>query len=374
LFLQVIPRHKFDFVWKEDGVVSPQTMEDKATFAVFLKENGIPEDAYDIKELSRFIRVNPKKSISKEEIEKQVNTTVQEVPWFPSFYKMRHDVPIASCELYKEGKIYGMDVSSGIVVHALDCQEGFHVLDLCCAPGTKFCMIADQLGNGGTLTGVDISETRLSSCKTVIKKYDIQNARLFLADGCTFSILAPSNDTNNNLPSLTLPPLESISQPLIFKSRKRKRRREHDLEGLYFSTSFPLRISSCVLYDRVLVDAECTLDASVRHILQYGKTSPHTPDHLIISQRKIILNGFCLLKPGGILVYSTCSFCISQNEDIVKYLLDTHSNARLIPIDPPTKDNIVPWDNGSLPHTVRFYPRSSGTSGMFIAKIMKVVS
>jgi len=82
------------------------------------------------------------------------------------------------------------------------------------------------------------------------------------------------------------------------------------------------------------------------------------------------------------MVYSTCSFCTSQNEDIVQYLLDTCPAARLLPIQLATQSTsasesdeniVIPWDKGSLENTMRFYPKSSMTSGMFIAKITKTV-
>lgn len=69
-------------------------------------------------------------------------------------------VKIASSDAYKAGSIYGIDASSGAAVLALDPQPGEHILDLCCAPGAKLCMIADLLGREGSVTGVDVSKVR----------------------------------------------------------------------------------------------------------------------------------------------------------------------------------------------------------------------
>jgi len=268
-------------------------------------------------------------------------------------------------------------VSSGAVVRALNCHPGHHILDLCCAPGSKLCMLGDEINHTGSLTGVDVSKERLSTCKTVLRKYNTQNTRLFHTDGRTFSILAPGTQPEELQP-LTNDEASSLPRPL--KRRKTRRKgRENDAEDLYFCNSYPLRSANTSLYDRVLVDAECTLDASVRHILLYGKSSPHTTPQLSQLQRRLLYNGFRLLKPGGVLVYSTCSFCTAQNEDVVKSLLDACPSAKLLPVqithaatEGSCIDN-VPWDDGFLEHTVRFYPKSSGTSGMFIAKITKVV-
>ncbi len=75
---------------------------------------------------------------------------------------------------------------------------GDHILDLCCAPGAKLCMISDRIQRTGSITGVDIAEQRLSVCRTLCSKYGIPNARLFLSDATTFKVLAPSNVTQFN--------------------------------------------------------------------------------------------------------------------------------------------------------------------------------
>lgn len=93
-----------------------------------------------------------------------------------------------------------------MAVEALDLEAGDHVLDLCCAPGAKLCLIADRLAaldaaaaselrNIGTVTGVDVSKQRAATAKALLRKYPPHgspNTRIFVADGCTFSLLAPS--------------------------------------------------------------------------------------------------------------------------------------------------------------------------------------
>ncbi len=54
------------------------------------------------------------------------------------------------------------------------------------------CMIADMLGDKGSVTGVDVAEARLGACRNVLAKYQIYNSRLFLQDGTAFSCLAPA--------------------------------------------------------------------------------------------------------------------------------------------------------------------------------------
>jgi len=163
-------------------------------FREFIEANNIPIEAYNIQALSRFVRVNPQKKVSIEELERQLNAKIDPVAWLPGFYKLKADVQIANTTAYKEGSIYGIDVSSGAVVVALDPQSGDNVLDICCAPGAKLSMIADILQDKGSITGVDISDKRLAACRSMVKKYDLKNVRLFLQDATTFSILAPNEE------------------------------------------------------------------------------------------------------------------------------------------------------------------------------------
>jgi 16S rRNA C967 or C1407 C5-methylase (RsmB/RsmF family) len=88
-----------------------------------------------------------------------------------------------------------------------------------------------------------------------------------------------------------------------------------------------------------------------------------------------------MLKPGGILVYSTCSFTVTQNEDIIAWLLDEHPSAvieRLPMIDSlPALEQPNKYSSPFLEsypgmvNIVRFTPKESGTSGLFIARVRK---
>ncbi|EKU22180.1 s-adenosyl-l-methionine-dependent methyltransferase domain-containing protein [Nannochloropsis gaditana CCMP526] len=128
------------------------------------------------------------------------------VPWCPpyaseSFYALPPEFRIAQWPLYQQGKVYGMDVASGVAVWALGPRPGDNVLDLCCCPGLKLCMVAEQMHHTGTITGVDISRGRLTVCRQILVKYQIGRAagvlvspcsvvplwcRLLCADGCCF--------------------------------------------------------------------------------------------------------------------------------------------------------------------------------------------
>ena len=142
-----------------------------------------------------------------------------------------------------------------------------------------------------------------------------------------------------------------------------------------------LLLDSENLYDKVLVDAECTHDGSLKHILKYnhigweqfeGKfLNPERLSSLCSLQRGLLSNGFRLLRPGGSLVYSTCSFSRAQNEDIVAWFLEAEGgNASLVAVD----RSLLPDEScysQFLQGTVRFDPVLHGTSGLFVAKLTK---
>jgi 16S rRNA C967 or C1407 C5-methylase (RsmB/RsmF family) len=93
------------------------------------------------------------------------------------------------------------------------------------------------------------------------------------------------------------------------------------------------------------------------------------------------MNGYRMLKPGGLLVYSTCSFTVSQNEAIVAWFLDQCPGARIEAL--PMIDSLPALKQPNrysdpflrvypgMRDVVRFAPRESGTSGLFIARIRK---
>jgi 16S rRNA C967 or C1407 C5-methylase (RsmB/RsmF family) len=276
-------------------------------------------------------------------------------------------------EFIMKGIITGMDISSAVAVKALEIQAEDHVLDLCCAPGAKLCYISEQLGPLGTATGVDISPWRLATCRRLLLKHQCQKTRLFAqgtknetknVDGTLFNVHAVHR-LGNQIRFEGLPP-DKVYRPFYASKWIR-----HDLQ---------LQLEPRSLYDKVLVDAECTHDGSMAHIKKYDSTfEPGQFDTQVLDQtrlnqleslqRQLLLNGYRLLKPGGILVYSTCSFSKKQNEDIVEWFL-TQQNAVLQDI--PHKQDYPAISQGSL--TLRFSPEHSNTSGFFVARFQKPIS
>jgi 16S rRNA C967 or C1407 C5-methylase (RsmB/RsmF family) len=374
------------------------------------------------------------------------------VPWLDDafgFYALPGDFPLQRSKSFQSARVYGHDVSSGAAVAALLTDQhdahtptietaGAHskthggqplqlrVLDLCCSPGLKLCAMSDFLNHQGTPTmviGVDVSESRMAVCKKVVHKYQLMHEgitrsstlatpsddsriRLYLADGTTFGM-------ENRSLNLVFDSVAASEENVLGKrkrmnksARARQRKRLDALisleqpkhcDSLLSSSNTPI-IS---LFDRVLVDAECTTDGSLRHIqklLEKGQSKEPTQDDIprltepeqlvevVELQKRLIASGFRLLREGGCMVYSTCSLSEDQNEDVVRWLLSKYPTARIVPlkfVESLGRHGRI--RQGNLAGTIRFLPQTTSCvanklkptsgdlfgGGFFLAKISK---
>ncbi|XP_076898748.1 uncharacterized protein LOC143552397 [Bidens hawaiensis] len=374
-------------------------------FLQFLKLNGIDPSIYTAAaadSLPRYVRLKPGCEEQIETIEADIKCKLEKVEWLPGFYSLPPDIQIASSISYQKGKIYGIDAASGAAVSALNISTGDHVLDLCAAPGAKLCMILELLGNSGSVTGVDVARHRLAACRTLVQKYSLgAHCRLFVANGSEFSLI----------PIHACSDFKSLKQDEFlykeWKSRKPWKERKkaikeretgslalnQDPELIYYGrdsgvvglskTELFKTVSSHDMlqygYDKVLVDAECTHDGSIKHIQKFenwGWTTlerrvldAERTDELTVLQFRLLTNGFKLLKVGGNLVYSTCSLTYAQNEDVIEKFLSLNPCAELLEID---GSECWPCKSGRMAKTLRFDPMTSRTSGLFVAKLTKL--
>ncbi|XP_026393111.1 uncharacterized protein LOC113288321 isoform X1 [Papaver somniferum] len=387
-------------------------------FLNFLNENGLDSSIYSSTTTNttpRYIRVKPSEGEAHiPELEAEINCKLDKVDWLPNFYSIPPHIQIASTNSYRQGNVYGMDAASGAAVLALNVVPGDHVLDLCAAPGAKLCMLADLLGSSGSLTGVDIAKHRLAACRTMLQKYSLSDhCRLFVADGTSFSLvpLRVSESGNKSLKSTdallcedTMDTYKEWTSKRSWKERKRAQKerngitsqivlKSHEPELIFYGRqSGVVGLSKREIlqaasgndlsdagYDKVLVDAECTHDGSIKHIQKFDQWGWKTlqrrvldaerTDTLANLQLQLLINGFRLLKVGGMLVYSTCSLTVAQNEDIVEQFLSAHPSAELQEIDAA---NNWPCKSGKIPKTLRFDPLTSNTGGLFVASFTKL--
>ncbi|KAJ3124683.1 hypothetical protein HK098_000922 [Nowakowskiella sp. JEL0407] len=439
-------------------------MEEK--LRTFLETNGIDPKEYEYPLNYRYFRIphvhvkNADRIISQMKQDLSVDSEqvcIELVEWFPislaRFYKVGKDLKLSHTKAYKSGEIHCMDISSAVPLFSLELQASDNYLELCCAPGSKLCLAYDiitsrtnhpdetQQKSTGTVTGVDISQPRLQVAKSQMKKFKVEKGRLFCSDAATFSVSAPSRlgSWTNPLVSTSITPQKRTHSTTITTSTDNDNKDSQTTLPYtpnptkiapYFATKLlrndPQLIATAsplggdktepseftkknagslpfLLYDKVLVDAECTHDASISN-MQRGEKEGWNEKFLDEErvagleslQRNLIENGFKLLAKNGILVYSTCSFSTRQNEDIVIWLLSKYKDSAVIETIPGVSE--FPCRNGNaavnsnhreaddeivhdeavssireevFKKILNFSPSVSETSGMFIARIRK---
>lgn len=286
-------------------------------------------------------------------------------------------------------------------------------------------MIAELMQNRGRVLGVDASESRMMCCRKLMLKHKLasrppivlegtakesrkqrtkrkreeEEAALFVNASCS-STTASSTLTAAAVKTMPHPD-SGIVRLCIADGSTFEERLEQDSDGIVASSSTS-SAHSLRLYDRILLDAQCTHDGSVRHVdkaIRVGKWGDledkifgdDVVARTVELQKALISNAFRLLRPGGVLVYSTCSLTHVQNEGVVEWLVsqratenevvqvtdalkafqESEALAKLRPHDAADSTPLPPCRPGYLPGTLRFDPLTSQTSGLFVARLIK---
>lgn len=426
-----------------------------AQFVEYCRVNQISSLSFrNIERIPRFLRIKSRVVESEaavpwftlEELSNDLGTKATPVHWLPGdwFCQVDRSIAIGSHPIFKEGKLISMDAASIASVLALQPCVGEMILDLCCAPGMKLALIADAVGwNGGQglAVGVDLSVDRLFVTRSTLQKYDSKHVRLYQGDGRSFN-MNPTESFQRTDPVM----LEVNSSASRYATRKQKflqylkrasrrlgerpKRSRSPSEGTVSIAPVPTDESnssahhifhqtadSCPEtpaageFDKVLVDAECTHDGSIAHLLpsassregggESGDPSSATctgdklnfcisDDNSTLHdlQFALLAAGFANVKVGGTLVYSTCSFSKHQNEGIVRRFLEASSGkAKLVdPFSRPEcpKKQCAPFVDceklllaepspfESADGCIRFTPQKSNTSFQFIARFLRL--
>ena len=240
------------------------------------------------------------------------------VPWSDDGFYLPQNVQPGRLSLYAAGLYYIQEPSAMLPAAVLAASPGELVLDICAAPGGKSARIAADLQGEGLLWSNDLSQKRIRALLRNLEMTGCRNSLITCAD-----------------------PKELASQlPAAF--------------------------------DAVLVDAPCSGSgmfrrdpSAVSSWLDYG------PAASVPVQRDILQAAWKLLKPGGRLVYSTCSFSLAENEENIVWLLDHYSDAEIKPINksPEISDGLM--IRPELRHTARIWPHHTRGDGHFCALLQK---
>lgn len=215
-------------------------------------------------------------------------------------------------KLAREGKIYLQDEASQLVAHVLAAQEGECVLDVCAAPGSKTTHIAALAPGLSLIVAGDLHEHRARTIARTAERQGIKNLNVIV----------------------------------------------HNAE-----TQLPFADQT---FDRVLVDAPCTGTGTLRRNpeIRWRITARDIAD-LSGRQRRILRSAARMVRPGGSLVYSTCSVEPEENEEVVAGFLKEQANFSLVPV------NVAPALRNPDGTTARTWPHREGTDGFFIAHFQR---
>ena len=249
---------------------------------------------------------------------------LEQVPWCPDGFWIAHKAgkrtDIGNIPEHNSGQFYIQEAASMIPVVVLCPQPREKILDMCASPGGKTTQIAQCMENIGEILATDFRDDRIAILKRNIERMGVKN--------CTV--------------------LKSSGQQL--KDMK---------------------------FDRVLADVPCSGTGNLR-VESIPDWDPEAPKRIAGEQRSLLHSAYCLLKKGGLLVYSTCSVDPEENEAVVDFLLKRHKKTELEEIDLPLKrgEPILEYGEDSyderISRCLRLWPQDNKTSGFFVAKIRKL--
>ncbi len=279
---------------------------------------------------SSAIRLNTMK-VSTQEFAEISPFSLRQVPWISNgFFYTDDDMP-SKHPFYYAGLYYLQEPSAMVPANRLPIAPGDKVLDLCAAPGGKSTELAAKLNGTGLLVANDISNTR---AKALLK-----NLELF---GTTNALV--------------------VSEP-----------------PAKLATRFP------EYFDKILVDAPCSGEGMfrkqpgiIKNWEQYGT------EYYNKLQKEILPLAIAMLKPGGMLLYSTCTFSPDEDEETVQFVLDHYPNMNIVS---PFSEEEYPYfescgfstgrpdymqqPNKDMRKTIRLFPHKLEGEGHFVALLKK---
>ena len=280
------------------------------------------------KEKYQALRVNTLKGTAEEFLEKSPFPNLQAVPWEKRGFYYDSDSQLGKHPLHEAGVYYIQEPSAMYPAACLEAKPGERVLDLCAAPGGKTTQIASYMKNEGILVCNEIHPARAKILSENVERMGIRNALV-------------TNETPQHLSE-------------VFDE--------------YF--------------DRILVDAPCSGEGMFRKNEEAcGEWSLENVQLCAKRQDEILDCADGMLRPGGRLVYSTCTFAPAENEGSIARFLERHPTYRIVEAqfyDGMTQ-GVPEWayygedrkGTDDLKHTVRLFPHLIKGEGHYLAVLEK---
>ena len=224
---------------------------------------------------------------------------------------------------YFHGWLHGQEEVSALPAVVLDPPSGERVWDACAAPGSKTTQLAALMDDEGVVVATDSNLGRLSALRSNTERLGVTNTAVTREDA-----------------------------------------RNHSL-GPFGGAE----------YDRALVDVPCSCEGTIRKNLD--ALDDWDFDHvrgMAGVQKGILRRAVQATKPGGTVVYSTCTFAPEENEAVLDHVLDEEACA-VVPFECPldSRSGVTEWNGDTYDPTVeharRIYPHHNDTGGFFAAKL-----
>jgi 16S rRNA (cytosine967-C5)-methyltransferase len=224
--------------------------------------------------------------------------------WFEEnlVFELKSFPPLHGLPSFQQGLFYIQDPSTLLAVRALDPQPGDSVLDLCAAPGGKLTYIAQRMGNEGRLLANDTAPERLK----------------LIRDNCA----------RLGVTCVELHQTEDGGQKTEGGGQTSEAGVKHPAFGI--TPNPPLPSQPSPLFSRILIDAPCSNTGVMRRRIDLRwRIRAEEIMRLRDGQLELLAQAAPLLRPGGTLVYSTCSLEPEENGQVVNAFLSRHADFKL---------------------------------------------
>ena len=237
---------------------------------------------------------------------------VQPHPWLPNCLLLSHTGSLEELAAFREGLFYIQDAAAKLAVLAADPREGMDVLDACAAPGGKSFAAAIAMWGKGKVVSCDIHPHKMDLIQAGAKRLGLDCITAEVLDG--------------------------------------RECKEEFLDG----------------FDLVLADVPCSGLGIIRKKPDIRYKDPKPLEGLPRVQKAILDNVCRYVRPGGVLLYATCTLLERENEDVVRAFLDKHKDFTLERFQ-------LPGDfEGAREGMVTCWPHRHGTDGFFFAKLRRM--